>query len=257
MSQVESFVRFSFKETESYGRLVGETIYAFTGDIFGLRKENGQHFDLTEVKLLAPCKPSKVVCVGLNYRSHAAELDFKVPEEPVLFLKPTTSIIGNNEDVVYWPMVGRLDYEGELVVVIGKKAHYVDEKEAMNYVFGYTPGNDLTARDLQSKDVQWTRSKGFDTFCSFGPAIVTGIDISDVKVQSFVNGELKQDGRISQLIFSVPYLISYISKVMTLLPGDIIMTGTPEGIGPMKIGDTVEVRIENIGNLVNQVVAYK
>ncbi|MHB1653456.1 MAG: fumarylacetoacetate hydrolase family protein [Desulfitobacteriaceae bacterium] len=254
---VETIVRFSVDQRIGYGLLDGETIKVLAGDIFGEYHESGEQLAANSVKLLAPCEPTKAVCVGLNYRSHAAELDFKVPEEPVLFLKPTTSIIGNNEDVVYWPMIGRLDYEAEIVVVIGKKAHNVEEKDAMDYVFGYTAGNDLTARDLQSKDGQWTRAKGFDTFCSFGPAIVRGIDVSDVKVQSFVNGELKQDGRTSQLIFSVPFLISYISKVMTLLPGDIIMTGTPEGIGPMQVGDTVEIRVENVGSLVNQVVAYK
>lgn len=254
---VETIVRFESNQEIKYGRLEGETVKVLVGNIFGKYQENGETVDVNTVKLLAPCEPSKAVCVGLNYRKHAAELDFKLPEEPLIFLKPSTSIIGNQDNVVYWPMVGRLDYEAELVVVIGKRAHDIDEKDAMDYVFGYSAGNDLTARDLQSKDGQWTRAKGFDTFLSFGPAIVRGIDTSDLKVQSFVNGEVKQDGSTSQLIFSIPFLVSYISKVMTLLPGDIIMTGTPDGIGPMQVGDTVEVRVKNVGSLVNKVVAYK
>lgn len=254
---IETFVRFAMADHVQYGRLDGDTIKVLTGDFYGEYHESGETVGLNSVKILSPCQPTKAVCVGLNYRRHAAELDFKVPEEPVLFLKPSSSLIGPNDNVVYWPMVNRLDYEAELVVVIGRKAHNVEEKDAMDYVFGYTAGNDLTARDLQQKDGQWTRSKGFDTFLSLGPAIVRGIDPSDIKVQSYVNGELKQDGRTSQLIFSVPFLISYISKIMTLLPGDVVMTGTPEGISGMKIGDTVEVRVENVGTLVNHVVDYK
>jgi len=253
----EKLVRFELDQTIKYGRLVGETIKVLEGNIFGDYQENGETIALDAVKLLAPCEPSKAVCVGLNYRKHAAELDFKLPEEPLLFLKPSTSVIGNNDNVVYWPMVGRLDYEAELVVVIGKKAHDVEEKDAMEYVFGYTAGNDLTARDLQSKDGQWSRAKGFDTFLALGPAIVRGIDTSDLKVQTLLNDELKQDGSTEQLIFSIPFLVSYISKIMTLLPGDIIMTGTPDGIGPMQVGDTVEVRIESVGSIFNKVVAYK
>ncbi|QGP94022.1 putative protein YisK [Neomoorella glycerini] len=255
MEKVEKFVRFTVGEGVFYGRLEGDMIIALEGDIFGAYRENGQQYNLNEVRLLSPCQPSKAVCVGLNYRRHAAELTMEVPGEPVIFIKPPTSVIGPNENIIYWPMVKRLDYEAELVVVIGREAHNVKEEEAGEYIFGYTVGNDVTARDLQQKDGQWTRAKSFDTFLPLGPYIVRGIDVSDFRVQSFLNGELKQDGRTSQLIFSVPFLVSFISQVMTLLPGDIIMTGTPEGVGPMEVGDTIEIRVENIGSLVNKVAA--
>ncbi|WP_406676304.1 fumarylacetoacetate hydrolase family protein [Neomoorella carbonis] len=255
MAKVEKFVRFTTGKETFYGRLDGETIIAFEGDIFGEYRENGRRFNLKEVRLLAPCRPGKAVCVGLNYRNHAAEMAEKVPDEPIIFIKPPTSVIGPNENIIYWPMVGRLDYEAELAVVIGRKAHNVKEAEAEEYIFGYTVGNDVTARDLQQKDGQWTRAKSFDTFLPLGPYIVRGIDVSDLRVQSYLNGELKQDGRTSQLIFSVPFLVSFISRVMTLLPGDIILTGTPEGVGPMQVGDTVEIRVEGIGSLVNRIVA--
>jgi 2-keto-4-pentenoate hydratase/2-oxohepta-3-ene-1,7-dioic acid hydratase in catechol pathway len=177
----------------------------------------------------------------------------KLPEEPVMFLKPRTCIIGPYDEIVYWPEISRLDYEAELAIVIGKKAHRIEPENADEYIFGYTVGNDVTARDLQMKDGQWTRGKSFDTFLPLGPCIVTGIDISDMKVKSILNGEIKQEGRTSDLIFSVPYLVSYISKVMTLLPGDIIMTGTPEGVGPMQVGDTITVEIEQIGHIENKI----
>lgn len=252
---MKHFVRFEAEGKIDYGLLQGEDIQALDGDIFTDYKEAKKTFKLKEVKLLAPCLPSKAICVGLNYRNHAAELTMKVPEEPILFLKPPSSVIAVNEDIVYWPSVRQLDYEAELVVVIGKKAHNVEEKDALDFVFGYTAGNDITARNLQKKDGQWTVCKGFDTFLALGPSIVTGLDPADISVRSFLNGQMKQDGRTSNLIFSVPYLVSYISKVMTLLPGDIIMSGTPEGVGPMQIGDSIEVKVEHIGSLINKVVA--
>lgn len=257
MSKVETIVRFRAQGKEWYGHLDGEKITVLTGDIFGEYQESSQTFALKDVKLLAPVQPSKAVCVGLNYRRHAAELTMAVPEEPCTFLKPSTSLIGPDDGIVYWPMVGQLDYEAELVIVIGKEAHNVEEKDAFDYIYGYTAGNDVTGRDLQKKDGQWTRSKGFDTFMSLGPVIVRGIDPSNLRVQSYLNGELKQDGRISQLIFPISYLVSFISKVMTLLPGDVIMTGTPEGVGPMKVGDSIEVRVEKIGSLKNLIVEPK
>lgn len=257
MENVERFVRFVAGKEVLYGKLEGEMIQALEGDIFGDYRVTGRQYELKDVRLLAPCQPSKAVCVGLNYRRHAAELTMTVPEEPVIFIKPSTSIIGPGDDIVYWPMVQQLDYEAELVVVIGREAHNVSEKEADQYIFGYTVGNDVTARDLQRKDGQWTRAKSFNTFLPFGPQIVRGIDVSNVQVQSYLNGELKQNGRTSQMIFPVPYLVSFISKVMTLLPGDIIMTGTPEGVGPMQVGDTIEILVEKIGTLVNRIVAPK
>ncbi|MDA8228918.1 MAG: fumarylacetoacetate hydrolase family protein [Desulfitobacterium hafniense] len=251
------FIRFQFGNESYYGRLDGEKIFALNGDIFGEYEENGKEYYLNEVKLLTPCEPSKAICVGLNYKRHAAELNLNVPEEPVIFMKPTTSMIGPHDDVVYWPIINRLDYEAELVVVIGKNARNIKPEEASDYIFGYTVGNDVTARDLQQKDGQWTRAKSFDTFLPFGPCIVRGIDPSELKVQAFLNGEIVQDGDTSDLIFSIPFIVSYISKVMTLLPGDIIMTGTPEGVGPMQIGDTIEIRIEQLGSIVNRIVEAK
>ncbi|WP_258359177.1 fumarylacetoacetate hydrolase family protein [Moorella sulfitireducens] len=254
MVKVEKFVRFTTGEETFCGRLDGEKIIAMEGDIFGAYRENGRRFSLNEVRLLAPCRPSKAVCVGLNYSNHIKEMAEKVPEDPVIFIKPSTCVIGPNENIIYWPMVKRLDYEAELAVVIGREARNVEEEEAEEYIFGYTVGNDVTARDLQLKDGQWTRAKSFDTFLPLGPFIVRGIDVSDLRVQSYLNGELKQDGRTSQLIFSVPFLVSFISRVMTLLPGDVILTGTPEGVGPMQVGDIIEIRVEKLGSLVNRIV---
>ncbi|WP_338835303.1 fumarylacetoacetate hydrolase family protein [Neomoorella thermoacetica] len=255
MERSEKIVRFSAGGEVFYGRLEGEKILALEGEIFGPCRESGRQFSLDEVRLLAPCRPGKAVCVGLNYRNHITEMSEKLPEEPVLFIKPSTSVIGPGETIIYWPMVGRLDYEAELAVVIGREAHNVEEREAADYIFGYTIANDVTARDLQQKDGQWTRAKGFDTFLPCGPWIVRGIDAGDLQVQAFLNGELKQDGRTSQLIFPVPRLVSFISRVMTLQPGDLILTGTPAGVGPMQVGDTIEIRVENIGSLVNRVAA--
>ncbi|MCL4425152.1 MAG: fumarylacetoacetate hydrolase family protein [Firmicutes bacterium] len=255
MKRVERFVRFAAGKEVLYGKLGGEGIQALEGDIFGDYRETGRQYELKDVRLLAPCQPSKAVCVGLNYRRHAAELTMAVPEEPVIFIKPSTSVIAPGDEIVYWPMVRQLDYEAELVVVIGREAHNVAEGDAEQYIFGYTVGNDVTARDLQRKDGQWTRAKGFDTFLPFGPHIARGIDVTDLRVQSFLNGELRQNGRTSDLIFPVPYLVSFISKVMTLLPGDLIMTGTPEGVGPMQVGDTIEIKVEQIGSLINKIVA--
>jgi len=250
---MQTFVRFEKDGNTCYGLLKGQDICVLEGDIFTAYTATELNYKLQDVKLLAPCEPNKAVCVGLNYRSHATEMNMPLPEEPILFLKPSTSVIAANENIIYWPMVSRLDYEAELAVVIGKKAHNVPEKDALDYVLGYTAGNDVTARDLQKKDGQWTRAKGFDTFLPLGPAIVTGIDPSNLGVQSFLNGELRQNGNTADLIFPVPYLVSHISRIMTLLPGDVILTGTPAGIGPMQPGDTIEIRIEHIGSLINKV----
>lgn len=199
-------------------------------------------------------KPSKIVCVGLNYREHAVELKLKIPKEPVIFLKPPSSIIYNKDDIVYPPKVKRLDFEAELAVVIKKKTKNIKPKEAAAYILGYTCLNDVTARDLQKKDGQWTRSKSFDTFCPIGPVIETDLDPSDIKIESRLNGILRQSSSSADLIFPVRELVAYISGIMTLLPGDIISTGTPPGVGPMMPHDFIEVRIEGIGALMNKVV---
>jgi len=209
---------------------------------------------LAEVRLLAPVTPSKIVCVGRNYREHAAELGNKMPEEPLLFLKAPSSVIGDGEAIELPPESERVEHEGELGVVIGRRARHISaDEDALSYVLGFTCVNDVTARDLQRKDVQFTRSKSFDTFCPVGPVIVTDINPLDLQVATRLNGELKQQGRTSNMAFPVPFLVRYISNIMTLLPGDLIATGTPAGVSPMRHGDTVEVEVEGIGVLRNQV----
>jgi len=198
--------------------------------------------------------PTKVVLVGLNYKDHARELQMPLPDEPILFLKSPTAVIGHDEPIIYPEQSKRVDYEAELAVVMKDKCKNVEPDEVMYFVEGFACLNDVTARDLQSKDVQWTRAKSFDTFCPIGPKIVTDIEPNNVKIQSFLNGELRQDSNTSNFIFTAEELVSFVSKVMTLLPGDIIATGTPSGIGAMKRGDTVEIKIEGIGTLRNYVM---
>lgn len=198
-------------------------------------------------------KPTKVVLVGLNYRDHAKELEMPLPEEPILFLKPPTSLIGPEDSIVYPAQTERVDYEAELAVVIKDTCKNIEQDEVMAHVEGFTCLNDVTARDLQRKDVQWTRAKSFDTFCPVGPKIVRDIEPNNVKIQSFLNGELRQDSNTSNFIFNTEELVAFASKVMTLQKGDIIATGTPSGIGAMQRGDTVEIKIEGIGTLRNYV----
>ena len=211
---------------------------------------------LSEVRLLAPCEPSKIVAVGLNYRDHAEELNMKLPEEPLLFLKPSSSVIGPGDAIIMPRQSARVDYEAELAIVIGIEAKGVSEKDAGKFILGYTCLNDVTARDLQNKDGQWTRAKGFDTFCPLGPWIETELDPFDLKIDLLLNGQSKQSSRTSNLIFNPFKLVEFISGVMTLFPGDVIATGTTSGIGPMCDGDTVEVRIESLGSLVNRVESW-
>ncbi len=212
-------------------------------------------FSLEQIRLLSPCVPSKVVAIGLNYRDHTEELGLALPEEPLLFLKPSTSVMGPKDRIVLPRQSARVDFEAELAIVIGKAAKNVARMNAKDYILGYTCLNDVTARDLQSKDGQWTRAKGFDTFCPIGPWIETEVDASDLLIELYLNGERKQRSRTSNLIFSPFELVEFVSSVMTLLPGDVIATGTTSGIGPMQEGDTVEVRVEGIGSLVNIVAS--
>jgi 2-keto-4-pentenoate hydratase/2-oxohepta-3-ene-1,7-dioic acid hydratase in catechol pathway len=198
-------------------------------------------------------KPSKVVCVGLNYHCHAKELCMNTPHHPIIFIKPPTTIIGPTENIIYPKISKRVDYEGELGIVIKKKGKSIPKTKAMDYIEGFTCVNDVTARDLQELDGQWTRAKSFDTFCPIGPKIVKDINPNHVKIQTFLNDKIKQDSNTKEFIFPVEYIVSFISQVMTLLPGDIISTGTPKGIGPMKKGDKVEVKIEGIGSLINYI----
>jgi 2-keto-4-pentenoate hydratase/2-oxohepta-3-ene-1,7-dioic acid hydratase in catechol pathway len=228
--------------------LAGDPLYV------GLQPTD-QQVRLADARLLSPVLPrSKVVGIGRNYAAHAAEMGGEVPEEPLMFLKPNTSVVGPGDPVFYPHQTDDLHFEGELAVVIGRICRDVPKEKYADVVHGYTVGNDVTARDLQRKDGQFTRAKGFDSFCPLGPWVETELDVSDVRVQTFLNGERKQDGRTSDLIFDVPTLIAHVTSVMTLLPGDVILTGTPEGVGPMNAGDEVEVSIQGIGNLTNKVV---
>jgi 2-keto-4-pentenoate hydratase/2-oxohepta-3-ene-1,7-dioic acid hydratase in catechol pathway len=241
-------------QNEKYGILEDDIITEIDWDLFGDYMPTDTTHNINDVKILPPCTPTKIVCVGLNYKDHAEEMNSNPPEDPRIFIKPNSAIIGHGDTVVYPDhMSSRVDYEGELAVVMGKRAKRVGEDEALDYVFGYTCLNDVTARDLTAKDIQYTRGKGFDTFAPFGPVIETELDPSNLDIATYLNGEIKQSSNTSMLLFNVPQLISFISNVMTLMPGDIISTGTPCGIGPMKKGDKVEVRIEGIGILRNYI----
>ncbi len=206
------------------------------------------------MKIPLNLKPSKIICIGLNYVDHARELNMPVPEEPIIFLKPPSSIIGHQDKIKYPDSSERVDYEGELAIVIGRRARNIFSEEAKEYIKGYTCLNDVTARDLQKKDGQWTRAKSFDTFSPAGPHIETDLDPSDLKIKTYLNGELKQSSTTKNLIFDINYIVSFVSKIMTLNEDDIIATGTPPGIGPMQPGDDVVVEIAGIGRLSNKVV---
>ncbi len=210
-------------------------------------------YKLSDVKVIEPVEASKIVCVGLNYVEHGEELKMDLPNEPKLFLKPSTSILAHEEKIDYPSMTKQVDYEGELAIVIGKKCKDIETNNAKDYIFGYTILNDVTARDLQSIDGQWTRAKSFDTFCPIGPVINTDIDPKNQKIKTEVNSVIKQDSNTKNMIFGVYELLSFISKIMTLNSGDIIATGTPKGVGPLNLGDIVEITIEDIGTLRNYI----
>lgn len=229
----------------------------FTGEVFDGKVHSilgGKEYKLEDLRILPPCMPTKIVCVGKNYADHAKEMNDSVPEEPVLFLKPPSSLLSSGEHIVYPKQSKRVDYEAELAVVINRRTRHVKAEHAKDHIAGYTCFNDVTARDLQTKDVQWTRAKGFDTFSPVGPFIATDIDPHGLGIRSKLNGEVKQEGNTKDMIFDVYKLVEFISGVMTLEPGDIIATGTPSGIGPMKPGDVIEIEIDNIGTLKNKVV---
>lgn len=257
-------VRFITKGKIKYGKLVDRVIYSFQGGLFTHLKSSdspfildGSTYQLDDVRLLAPCLPTKIVCLGLNYRKHAEETKLDIPAKPLIFLKPSTAVIGPDDRIILPRTSRRVDYEGELGVVIGRKAKDVPEEKAREYVLGYTCFNDVSERYDQREDGQWTRAKGYDTFAPLGPCIETEVDPCDLRLETYLNGELCQSASTSELIFGVSKLISFISNVMTLLPSDVIATGTPSGIGRMNPGDVVEVRIEKIGTLRNFVVGQK
>ena len=224
-----------------------------TGNIFGSWQTSSRTMDLQHAEFLSPVNPSKIVAVGLNYRDHAQEMNEELPEEPLIFLKPPSAVIGPGEPIILPRGAGRVDYEAELAIVIGKMGKRIPLEDARHYILGYTCLNDVTARELQSRDGQWTRAKSFDTFCPLGPWIATEFRPDSQKIELFLNGELKQQSNTNQLIFNAYQLVSHISSIMTLLPGDVIATGTPSGVGPLAAGDIVEVSIEGLGILDNPV----
>ncbi len=251
----KTFVRCVIKGKTETGIVEEGTVYRLQGGLFSDAGKGDVLGKLQDVEsFLPPVAPSKVVAVGLNYRDHASEVGLPIPEEPLLFMKPSTSVIAHGDSVLYPRcMTERVDYEAELAVVIGRECRGIEPGEANEYILGYTCANDVTARDLQSKDGQWTRSKSFDTFCPLGPWVVSGIDPSDLEIKMIHNGKVVQHSRTGNFIFPVDVLVSHISGVMTLLPGDVIITGTPSGIGPVKKGDVMQVEIEGIGILENRV----
>jgi len=250
-------IRFQSSTGPCYGIVEDDAVYAVNGDVFGAFSIGPRLAALDDVQVLPPCQPSKVVAIGRNYMDLARQMQTDVPDEPLVFLKPSTSVVAHLEPIVYPSMSKRVDHEGELAVVIGKVCRHVDIGEARSYILGYTCANDVTARDLQRKDGQWTRSKAFDTFLPLGPFVQTELDISNTIVETRLNGQVRQHGKASQMVFSVDFLVSFVSSVMTLLPGDVLLTGTPSGVGPMQPGDVVEVAISGIGVLRNHVVASR
>lgn len=257
-------MRFAARRKVKYGTLEGDIIRSLRGSPFACFKGpgsllvfDGDSYELGEVRLLAPCLPSKIVGLGLNYRSHAKETKLPIPVVPLIFLKPSTAVVGPGDEIILPRFSRRVDYEGELGAIMGRKAKDVPKDRAKDYILGYTCVNDVSERYAQKEDGQWTRAKGFDTFAPMGPWIETEVAPDDLKLETYLNGKLRQSACTRDLIFGVDDLISFISGVMTLLPGDIIATGTPSGIGRMNPGDIVEVRIDKIGTLRNFVVSQK
>jgi 2-keto-4-pentenoate hydratase/2-oxohepta-3-ene-1,7-dioic acid hydratase in catechol pathway len=248
------FCRFSAAGSTRWGLLEDHEVFEVTPDIFSDHKKTRRSWPMADVQLLAPTTPSKIVAVGLNYKDHIEEFGRReIPQEPVLFLKPPSSVIGPDAVIRRPPQSQRVDYEAELAVVIKKHADHVSEADASDYILGITALNDVTARDLQKTDKQWTRSKSFDTFCPIGPWICDGLPFQNLRVEAYVNQKQVQAGHTSHMIFSVPRLVSFISSVMTLEPGDVITTGTPVGVGPLQKGDVVEIFVEGVGKLRNTV----
>ncbi len=248
------FIRF-LDETKKfvYGWIYNDTVGLIKGDLFGEYMRLEPTIPLNRIDLGSPVLPSKIICVGRNYAEHAIERQVEIPEVPLLFLKPPSSIIATGDSIILPPQSDRIEHEAELAVIIGKRGKWIPLETTSEYVLGYTIANDLTARDIQQKDGQWTRGKGFDTFCPLGPWIETELDPTDLLIRCRVNGELKQMASTKDMIFSIPQIISYISNCMTLEPGDVILTGTPAGVSAINHGDEIEIEIEGIGSLTNPV----
>ncbi len=258
------FCRYLEGETPQYGLIEEGIVYTLDGDLFSMRAlDDASHRpalargpvvgSVEEVRLLAPVTPGKILCLGRNYAAHAAERGEQVPPEPLVFLKPPTTVIGPGDAIELLEENGRVDHEAELALIIGRRASRVSEAEALEFVFGYTCANDITDRDFQARDGQWWRAKGIDTFCPVGPWIETRLDPANVRIRCRVNGDGRQDGSTRQMIYGIPYVLSYITRFITLEPGDLVLTGTPAGVAPLTPGDVVEVEIEGIGTLRNPV----
>ncbi len=247
---------FLYNNKKFYGIVEDNIVYEITGDIYRKFEKTDTKYIIDNLKFLPPANPTKIVAVGLNYKDHAKELKMKIPDEPVIFLKPPTTIIAHKENIIYPSISKRVDYEAELGIVIKKEMYKIEQNKAFDYILGYICANDVTARDLQKKDGQWTRAKSFNTFCPIGPWIFIpdkqeDFDPHNLKIQSKVNNEIRQDSSTSNLIFKIDCLLEFISNIMPLFPGDIIITGTPKGVGPILPGDKIEIIIEKIGSLTN------
>ena len=252
------YIRFLKDEKIKYGLLEKDNIVReIIGDIFNNYKTTEKVYSLSEISFLPPCIPSKIIAVGLNYFDHANELQMKIPDEPLIFMKPPSALIAHNDNIIYPKMSKQLDYEAELAVIIKNRIKDIEPEDVLVNILGYTCFNDVTARDLQKKDEQWTRAKSFDTFAPVGPFISTELNPDNLEIRLYKNGQLMQDSSTSNMIFKVDKIVSYISKIMTLFPGDIIATGTPPGVGQLKAGDIVEVEIEGVGVLKNKVILEK
>ena len=250
------YARFEYRGDERYGAVQGEELLELDGSILGDAKETGRRYQISAVKLLPPILPTKIVCIGQNYLEHIREIGATPPTQPLYFLKPPSSLIGTGDSIIYPRNATRVDYEGELAVVIKKSMKDVPNEKAKEYILGYSCFNDVTERDLVTKaPLNLTLGKSFDTFGAFGPYIVTDLDPDNLQIRTYLNGELMQDDNTSECVFNVQTVLSYLSQCLTLCPGDIVITGTPKGIAPMKPGDLVEVEIEKIGRLSNMVKA--
>lgn len=249
------FARFEYQNKEMWGVVDNDHVKLIKGSPFYDWSVTDEVVPLHKLILLPPCSPTKIVCVGLNYKDHAREFGIRLPDEPIIFLKPPSSLIGSGQKIEYPPESKQVDYEAELAVVIKDSVKNVSEEEVHPKILGFTCANDVTARDLQKKDGQWTRAKSFDTFCPVGPYLVTELDPHNLNIKLIVNGEVRQNSSTGNMVFNVYQLVSYISNIMTLYPEDVILTGTPSGVGPLRAGDVVSVEIEGIGRLTNEVVA--
>lgn len=238
--------RFRHKHLVFTGEVIDNTVHSMIG---------GREYKMEEVMIMPPCMPTKIVCVGCNYVEHAKELNERIPDEPILFLKPPSSLLAYGENIIYPKRSKQVDYEAELAIVIGRRTRNVKADKAKHHIMGYTCFNDVTARDIQRKDIQWTRAKSFDTFSPIGPFIATDIDPTSLNIKARLNGHVKQNSNTRDMIFGVYRLVEFISGVMTLETGDVIATGTPPGVGPMNVGDTIEVEVEGVGVLENKVAS--